>query len=170
MTSCFNSYIYFRLGISELDLHLPSPIFLCGLSLHLILKSLSKPKCITLQIIYTLIIFLQKLTWIMSGVHQWKICPWMINYFNRAADRKINTYASVCRIMTRFGSLCELWVMWMLGDGSFRKDACEPDQWSSFFHLKTVVANAVKYFSTVTRIFSWLAKWEMLCSGAFQAS
>lgn len=115
MTSCFNSYIYFRLGISELDLHLPSPIFLCGLSLPLILKSLSKPKCIALQIIYTLITSLQKLTWVMSGVHQWKICPWMINYFNRAADRKINTYASLCRIMTLIWEL-----VWALGDVNAR--------------------------------------------------
>lgn len=68
----------------------PLLFFLCGLSLPLILKSPSKTKCITLQIIYTLII-LQKLTWVISGVHQWKICPWRINYFNRAADRKINT-------------------------------------------------------------------------------
>lgn len=111
MTSCFNSYIYFRLGISELDLHLPSPIFLCGHSLPLILKSLSKPKCIALPTVCTLILFLQKLTWVMPGVCQWKIYLWMINYLNRAADRKINTYASVCRIRTLIWEL-----MWALGD------------------------------------------------------
>lgn len=61
-------------------------------------------------------------------------------------------------------------MMRMLREGPFRNNGCELDQGCSFFHLKTVFVNAVKHFPRVPKIFSWLANWEMLCSGVFQAS
>lgn len=106
MTSCFNSYIYFRLGISELDLHLPSLFFVCELSLPLILKSPLKLKCITLKNIHALILSLRELRCVMSG----EKCLWMINYFSiRSADREINTSAWIRALIWE--------LMRALGDG-----------------------------------------------------
>lgn len=108
-------------------INLPLLVFMWT-QLILNLKSLSKRKCIPLQTIYTLILFLPELTQVMSSVCQWKICLWIINYFNRVADRKISAYACM-QNYDWFGSLCELQVMCRLGWELFMKDGRIPRRW-----------------------------------------